>query len=225
MHIWRVTLPCLAIAVSMAVLGQGPLHAAITTVNFDQFSGMPFDSFTSVPASAQLNDQLLSTLGLRFTSGDSFAAVVNMGADHAVSGDNAIAGTTADGVLSYDRGNPVVVRFYQPGNASVPVTTDFVSVVSDLWGSGQSIALNAYDMDGNLIDSVTAIDSGGTTLELSAAGIHSVQLLGTNNETGVAWDNLTFNSISNPCVIPAPASALLALCGLGFMRAFRRLHQ
>jgi hypothetical protein len=74
-------------------------------------------------------------------------------------------------------------------------------------------------VNGKIIGSATATDTGGTLLEVSAAGINRVQFLGTTNDGGVAWDNLTFN----PTVyVPAPASAVLASLGAGLVAAIRR---
>ena len=111
-----------------------------------------------------------------------------------------------------------------PAKAAV----NFVSVRADLWASLQPITLNAYDLNGDLIGSVTTVDVGRRRRSRSPlAGIHSVELLGTANVAGVAWDDLTFDTHSSPpvCPIPAPAGAMLVMCGLGAMRAFRRLRK
>jgi len=213
------------VALSLAILSGQPLNAAPTVINFEQFTGMPFENPAPVPVESRLYDQLLDTAGVLFTSGSSFVSVLNMGPDHATSGVNTIAGTTPEGVLTYDRSNPVVISFFEPGDASSPSTVNFVSVRADLWASLQPITLNAYGLSGNLIGSATGVDVDGATLQVSVAGIHSVELLGgTGDVAGVAWDDLTFDAEVPPpvCVIPAPASALLVMCGLGAMRAFRR---
>jgi hypothetical protein len=226
MQISRVSMLMLSAMLFLAMLGAGSLNAAPVVIDFEQFDGMPFENPTLVPESARLYDQLLATQGVLFTSGSPYVTVVNMGAGHAVSGQNAIAGSTPDGMLTYDRAYPVAISFFEPGNASVKVTTNFVSVRGDLWGSDRTVSLNAYDVNGNLIDAVTTNDVDGPTLEIFANGIHSVQLLGTDNQSGVAWDDLTFNRTSDQvCPVPAPASAMLVLCGLGAMRAFRRLRK
>jgi hypothetical protein len=78
--------------------------------------------------------------------------------------------------------------------------TDFVSVRGDLQGEGQSITLNAFDVEGNLMASFTTTNVGGAILTVSTPGIHSVQFLGTHlgthDEGGVALDDLTFNRVT-----------------------------
>jgi hypothetical protein len=73
---------------------------------------------------------------------------------------------------------PIVARFFDPKNPSVPAVTDYVSVRGDLWGSGQTIVLNAYDLDGKRIESATVVDDGQSTMTIAASGIHTVEFLG-----------------------------------------------
>jgi len=205
---------------SLMMLVAQPVAATPTVVDFDQFTGMEWENPAPVPVSAQLHDQLLSTLGVRFTSGGPFVTVVDMGDDHAVSAPNAIAGSTPDGMLTYDRLHPVVISFWMPGDPSVMAVTDSVSVRGDLWGGGRAITLNAFDVSGNLIGASTTSDTGGAILQISAAGIHSVQFLGTDNDGGVAIDDLTFDPLEP--AVPAPAAVMLVVCGLGVVRALGR---
>jgi hypothetical protein len=203
----------------LAMLCAQPAGAVPVVVDFDQFTGMDFAPDEPIAESARLADQLMPSLGVRFSSGSPYVAVVNMGPGHAVSGLNAIAGSTPEGLLTYDRSYPIEISFCQPGNPSVPAVTNFVSIQGDLWGNGQPITLNAFDVNGKIIGSATATDTGGTLLEVSAAGINRVQFLGTTNDGGVACDNLTFN----PTVyVPTPASAILASLGAGLVAAIRR---
>ncbi len=225
MRISSVATSVLLMMLSLAILGGQPLTAAPTVINFEQFTGMPFENPAPVPAESRLYDQLLDSAGVLFTSGSSFVSVLNMGPDHATSGVNTIAGTTPAGELTYDRSNPVVISFFEPGNASAEAVVNFVSIRADLWASLQPITLNAYGLNGNLIGSMTTTDMDGATLQISAPGIHSVELLGTGNVAGVAWDDLTFDTgeVTPPvCAIPAPASAMLVMCGLATIRAIRR---
>jgi len=210
----------------LTMLVAGPLNAAPTVVDFDEFTGMEWEDPAPVPASAQLSDQLLFTLGVRFSSGSPYVTVVAMGDGHAFSAPNAIAGSTPDGMLTYDRAYPVVISFWMPGDPSVMAVTDRVSIRTDFYGDivpglERSITLNAYDVFGNLIGSDTTVNMGGDLLEVSVAGIHSVQFLGTDNNGGVAIDDLTFCPLE-AAVVPAPAGAMLVACGLGAVRALRR---
>jgi hypothetical protein len=119
-------------------------------------------------------------------------------------------------VLTYDRHFPIVMSFFDPSNPSMPAVTNFVSVRGDLLGSGQSITLNAFDVDGNSIASFTTTDNGGTTLSVSAPGIHAVQFLGTQDVVGgVALDDLTFNRVT-PCTLNLEASSPNGSLNLAF---------
>ena len=98
---------------------------------------------------------------------------------------NGIGGSTPHGILTYDREWPVVFTFVDPQNPTMPAVTNFVSVRGDLVGdSGMEVILNAYDVNGVLVDSDQAFDSGGETLTVTGSGIHRVEFLGST--TGVA---------------------------------------
>jgi hypothetical protein len=62
------------------------------------------------------------------------------------------------------------------------------------------VILNAYDVNGVLVDSDQALDSGGETLIVAGPGIHRVEFLGTHDVDGVGLDDLTFNP-----VVPLPS--------------------
>jgi hypothetical protein len=183
----------------MLVAGQA--RAELMVINFEGFGAMPYSNIKSpIPPSARLSDAFLLTHGVRFSSGSPYVAVVDLGVGHATSGTNGIGGSTPTGELTYDRQFPIVVSFFDPSDPSQRAVTDFVSVRGDLQGEGQSITLNAFDVDGNLITSFTTTNVGGEVLSVSAPGIHSVQFLGTHlgthDEGGVALDDLTFNSVT-----------------------------
>jgi hypothetical protein len=219
----RVLISCLPMAMLFAVLCAPPANAVPVVVNFDDLAAMPFwEVGQPVPVSAQLYNQMMPTEGILFTSGCGYVTVVDLGPDHTTSGLNGIAGANPDGTLTYARTSPLVIRFCDPGNPSVPAVTNFVSIRADLWGGGLPITLNAYDVHGNLVDSDTQNDLGGATLTVSGPGIHAVMFLGTSDVGGVACDDLTFNPTA---VIPEPASLLLASLGLGLMSAARRFRR
>jgi hypothetical protein len=150
-----------------------------------------------VPEESRLSNQLVSVFGVSFSSGNSYVAVVNLGPGHATSGINGIGGSTPQGTLTYDPVFPIVATFFDPAHPGTPAVTDFVGVRIDLaGGSGLSVRLNAYDIMGSLVGFATSPDIGGSTLEISALGIHSVQYLGTADDGGAALDDFTFNPAS-----------------------------
>jgi hypothetical protein len=179
----------------MLVAGQA--RAQLVVIDFEGLSAMEFfDIQDPIPPNARLSDAFLFTHGVRFSSGSPYVAVVDVGVGHSTSGTNGIGGSTPTGGLTYDRHFPIVVSFFDPSDPLQRAVTDFVSVRADLQGEGQSITLNTFDVNGNLIASFTTPDVGGATLSVSAPGIHSVQFLGTQDQGGVALDDLTFHSVT-----------------------------
>jgi hypothetical protein len=164
-------------------------------LDFEGFGGMTFISRNTIPPSARLSDAFLFTDGVRFSSGSPFVAVTENGVGHAPGGKNGIGGSTPDGKLTYDRTYPIMARFFDPKNPAVPAVTDYVSVRGDLWGGGQTIVLNAYDLDGKRIGSSTVVDDGNATMTIATPGIHYIEFLGTQDDGGVSLDNLTFNPV------------------------------
>jgi hypothetical protein len=197
-----------------------PLYSVPVNVDFEGLTGMGNAPGNPIPAPSRLYNQL-SSLDVLFTSGSSYVAVVNLGLGHATSGINAIGGSTSGGLLTYNQSFPITVSFFDNGNISAPLTTNFVSIRGDNWTtSGLSVYLKAFDLDGNLIDQDVATDTGGVgvtlTLTVIAPGIHSVQFFGTDEGTGtVAFDDLTFDT-------PVPEPATICLLGLGCLTLLRR---
>jgi hypothetical protein len=192
-------------------------------VNFEQLplgmTGMNYTSGNPIPGPSQLYNQL-SSLDILFTSGNPYVALVELGPGHATSGKNGIGGSTPEGgLLTYSQS--ITVSFFDNGNISAPLTTDFVSIRGDNYTtSGYPVYLNAYDLNGNFIVSDTKVDIGnvGVALELTvlAPGIHSVQFFGTDGGWGsVAFDDLIFNT-------PVPEPATIALLGFGALSLLRR---
>lgn len=185
-----------ALVVMVFALGAGAIQADPIVLDFEGLTSMPSQSTYSIPLRAQLSDAFLEMYGVRFSSGSPYVAVVDLGPGHAISGVNGIGGSTPTGLLTYDRLHPVVASFFDPHNPSVPAITNFVSVRGDLIGTGQSITLKAFDVNGRLIAAVTVEDTGGALLAVTAPGIHSVHFLGTQDFGGVALDNFTFNPVT-----------------------------
>jgi hypothetical protein len=193
--------------------------ASPIVLDFEGLSAMPLFGGGAIPDAARLSDQFLTSFGVRFSSGDPYVAVVELGDGHATSGVNGIGGSRPGGILTYDRAFPVVATFFDPSDPSTAAVTDFVSVRADLSGEGQLITLNAYDVHGSLLRSFTTVNTAGPTLSVAAPGIHSVRFLGTIDSAGAALDDFTFNPVS-PASVPEPS--ILAL--LGTMAAARLGH-
>ena len=179
----------------MSMSGLAPSTSTVT-LDFDSLPSMYVSPGVPVPVTAQLSTQYVNTYGVSFTSGSQYVAVVFHGVGHATSGTNAIAGSTPDGMQTFDKQDPIVATFYDPSHPTAPGITDFVSLRGDMAGSGELITLNAYDVNHQLIATDTAADLGGTTLSVSAPGIHSVEFLGTHNYDGVGLDDFTFHSVT-----------------------------
>ena len=183
------------VLISALIWLQAPAFAQPVVLNFDELSAMQYFPLTPVHENARLSDQYLKKHGVVFSSASPYVAVSALGPNHAVSGANAIAGADANGVLTYDHTHPIVARFFDPVNPTVPATTEWVSVRTDLWGEGSSVELKAFDVKGNLIDTCNVMERGGETLKVSGPGIHFVEFHGGR---GVALDDFTFPPVTSP---------------------------
>ena len=191
----------------LAVSGYGQP----VTVDFESFSGMSFFGGTPVPGSAQLSNHLLSSHGLLFSSDSAspFVAVVALGANHATSGINGIGGIDNSGRLSY--GTALRIGFFMPSNPALPAATDFVSIRGDLIANGDhAVTLQAFDVNGGLLGSMTQIDSQPWTLSFAGAGIHSIHLSQAPVASSAAFDDLTFNPL-----VAVPEPSVVALLSIG----------
>jgi hypothetical protein len=207
----------------MIVVTTSNAYAALVMLDFEDLNGTSYSTGSVIPSYSQLSTQYLNTYGVSFTSSGSYVSVVQLGAGHATSGVNGIAGSTADGKVSYDTSNPIIATFFTPNNPTIKAVTNFISVRGDLWGSGQNpVTLYAYDISGNLISSNSVFDTGGETLTITANGIHSVKFIGTSDSYGVALDDMSFNNVT-PTPIP-PAFLLLGSGLIGLFGFIRRKH-
>jgi hypothetical protein len=100
-------------------------------------------------------------------------------------------------------------------------TVDFISVLAgDTGGDTDTVQLDAFDINGNLVSSDNFTATAGQILSVSGAGITSFALV--NVEGGFVFDNFTFNT-EKIAPIPIPAAAWLLTSGLlGLVGVARR---
>jgi hypothetical protein len=211
-----------AFAFAAAVLAA-PATAS-TVIDFESFTAMNNSPGSAVPVASQLSNQLLSSLGVKFSSLGGYVAVVNHvpGCPACTpSPPNIIGGTAADGTLSYSA--PITASFFSTANPSVKRVTNFVTVAMDKFplGSG-SATLEVYGVSGNLLAAVSAPDTGpiGTPTVLgllNVPGIHSVRFFSDNATVG--FDDFTFGTLTG---IPEPASWAMLIAGFGLVGAVAR---
>lgn len=208
----KVRAACLAAAFSI----MAPPVRGDVTIDFEGFTGMANSPNAAVPVAAQVSTQFLATDGVLFESGSPFIAAVNLGVNHATSGSKGIGGVAAAGTLSYS--TPIDAAFFLPGEPATSGVTDFVSVRGDRNGVGGVVTLQAFDVDGLLLDTNTQTDSGGPTLQISALGIHSVTFFSAT--ANVAFDDFSFGPVR---AAPEPSSAAslgsTMLCLIGISKS------
>src|SRR5580693_2180544 len=192
----------------LAVLGLSAAGQA-GTITFDNPPAglVPNSSFiegTPVDADAQLTNQF-ENLGAIFSTvgGSPFAALVDLGLGHAVSGTNGIGAVSASGNLDYALDTDIFLVV--PGTLQ-PAVTDSISIQGDEIPSFGQVILSAYDTAGNLIASKSVEDQGGTLFSLSVPGIHEFRLHSQHGD--VAYDNLVFDvpTAPSPSGVPEPSS-------------------
>lgn len=213
---------------SSAVVAFAAPASAATTLTFDALTAMPNSSGSIVPVGSRLSTAYLSTNGVSFSSGSAFVAVVDHYFDPIATPTppNIIAGTNAAGQLDY--GAPIVAAFFNPASTGQKATTNFVSVLADRFPLGTGIVtLEAYDLSGALLGTVTAPDTGpvgtGPSLSLAVSGIHSVRFF-SNNLT-VGFDNFEFGDLSVAGAVPEPATWTMLIAGFGMVGfTMRRRH-
>ena len=200
--------------------------SAATFIDFEAFAGMSNSPGALVPIASRLDTQLLSTLGVSFSSDGGFVAVVNhFPADTSATPTppNIIGGTDLTGQLSYSAA--LTASFFNPANTTQKATTNFVKVLGDRFPLGSGFAtLEAYDIGGMLLGTVTAPDVGpigtGPVLSFSAAGIHSVRFFGDNRTIG--FDNFEFGDLRVTGAVPEPTSWAMMIVGFGFIGSTMR---
>ncbi len=167
----------------------------------------------SVSASADITNQF-ANLGIVLTTagGAPYAALIDLGTGHAVSGTNGIGPVDINGSLNYNL--DLDIFLVVPGTTT-PAVTDQISIRGDEESIPGNVIFTAYDVNGNQIASGTQPDTPGGTYSLSAAGIHEFRIY---SETGtVAYDDLAFD-VPTATPIPvgtAPEPASIGLLGAG----------
>lgn len=176
-----------------------------TVLNFDELPGsIFFFSGSFIPVESRLSTGYLSTFGVQFTSTAGYVGVMQLGSGHAFSGLNALSGATINNQVTYSNTDPIYATFFDPLNIAVPGVTDFVSIKTDLSPAGGTLILKAFDVNGLLLGSASVQDTGGASLTVNFAGIHSVEFDG-NGSTAV--DDFTFNPVVSG--VPEPGSLAL----------------
>ncbi len=181
----------------------GDVVTAIGTVlvDFETVPGVTaltsFGNGVNVPTAARVTTQLQMTTGAAFNSTAGYVALVRLGLGHATSGLNGIGGVNASNALTYN--SPVVVTFSVPGSPATPAVTDFVSIRGDRSAGSGSMTMQAFDVNGAQIGTVTVPDSSaGPTASLSIPNIHSIRI--TQTQGNIAYDDLRFNPVTAAAV-------------------------
>lgn len=195
---------------------------AVTVLDFENpnavgLTPMSFWQGSFVNPSARVTDQFLN-LGVQVSN----AALVNFGYGHAASGTNGLGGIDQYGKLDYD--SPVGFSFFLSGNLAA--TTDYFGYSPDLaGGSGNTITLTAYAIDGSIVGQTSYIETGtfspSSPLTISGVGLfHSVTIDQTLYNTwsgGIGIDLVRFGDLS-PAVmaapVPEPETYAMLLAGL-----------
>lgn len=210
------------LALSAALALPALAGAAPIVLNFEAHTGVDYWPGTLVGPASRLADQYLASHGVRFSSTAGYAALVDLGNNHASSGRVGVAGTTADGRLAYS-GVELRVSFFDLVDGSAGVT-DYFSWTTDRLGDNQKLTLRAYDIDGGLLAEQTWADAGWTQIALSVQNMHSVVFIGAG---AAGLDDLRFNAVTRPggeepAEVPEPASIALLGAGLGALWWRRR---
>src|SRR5206468_6857854 len=105
-----------------------------------------------------------------------YDALVHLGCWYVISDVFVIGRVDARNSLRYN--SPMMVTFTLPGDPSAPAITNFVSIRGDQFAVvGGSATMEAFDVNGLSLESVTAADvAGGLPLRLPMPNIHSILL-------------------------------------------------
>lgn len=207
---------CAALLAAALLAAPATAAASPLSIDFEQFAGVDYMPGTPVAAASRLSDQLLASHGVRFSSSGGFAALVDLGANHASSGRIGVVATTADGRVSYN--DALRVEFFDTSTGLAGVT-DFFSWTTDRLGNRSTVWLEAYDLAGTLLTRQSWLDTGLTPLSLSLANMHSVVFYGAGS---TALDDLRFNAVGPAVAVPEPGTAALLALGMAGLLLRRR---
>ena len=211
----RYLIASVALAASVSALSA---NAAV--IDFET-TAMGNSPGAFVPVAAQLSNQYKASLGVAFSSGAGYAAVVcHCGATH--SGQNIIGGTDSFGNLNYTQA--ITATFFNTADLSQGATTNFAKIWLDFipLGSG-TVTFQAFDAFGALIGTTSTVDNGVTqSLSFSLAGIRSVSFFSDNATVG--FDDFEFGELTpiRGGAVPEPATWAMMIAGFGLVGATLR---
>jgi hypothetical protein len=196
----RIDAGMLMLRAATACLVGMAMHASAQPLllTFEDVPPMSNSPGAIVPESSRLSNQYLASHGVRFFSGAPYVAVVLHG-DNTPSGVNILGGTSPEGRLTYFNIFPVEAAFFDPTGSTKYVVSE-VSVRGDLTFVPGTKTLEAYDLNGNLLESDTQLDSSPAPLAVSAAGIHRIRMY--SQSATVGFDDLRFDTPRNPSLCP-----------------------
>lgn len=215
---------CLAFVAPIVVRADGEI---VTTIDFESVPGVTatsdFFQLSDAPLSSYLSDQLLSEYGVKLYSespNPEAVAYIRLGQGHATSGQYGVGSIDAQSRIDYSI--PLMASFFAAENPTLAAVTDAVSIAGDQASCCETLTIEAYDVNGDFLAATSATaQPGGTFLEISHPGIHTVRVLEASGT--VAWDDLAFGELT-----PVPEPSTLALCGISFfaliVSASRRLR-
>lgn len=164
-------------------------------IDFESIPGMTNSPGLQIPQASRLSDQYLMQHGVRFASGAPFVAVVVHGSG-TPSGVNIIGGATSSGSLTYSPSTPLIASFFDSTGTQRRVVSQ-VSVRGDLFSIPGTKTLEALNLSGGVIQSVTLNDSNTEPLLITAPGIHAVRMFSSSATVG--FDDLRFTTPIPPC--------------------------
>ncbi len=205
-------LPFCAVAVILASLAGAVRANGVTTIDFETVPGVtPTPSYfqlSEVPLESYLSDQLLNQYGVWFyseTPNAAAVAYVDLGEGHATSGSYGIGSIDTQSRIDYSI--PLMASFFIADNPTQAAVTNVVGIMADQASCCETLTLEAYDYQGNFLAATTATAiPGGTSLELTHPGIHTIRVL--QESASVAWDDLSFGELRP---VPEPSSWALAV--------------